>query len=249
MRLQIVKTQSADIKDFRQIFLQENNFQFIYDKCHYYGWADVYVFISNEARIGYGAVWGTDKREDRDTIFEFYLLPPFRKYASSIFHEFISTSGTKKIECQSNDHLLTGMLYEFAKNIYAEAILFEDHVETGFQIAGVHFGRNQKEETNGADAGGYYLVQRSEVVANGGFMLNYNFPYADIYMDVKANCRQQGLGSLLVQELKKEIYRLGRVPAARCNVSNNASKATLIKAGMKPCGFMLRGDIKNGGAI
>ncbi|MBO9203466.1 MULTISPECIES: GNAT family N-acetyltransferase [Niastella] len=249
MRLQIVKTQSADIKDFRQIFLQENNFQFVYDKCHYYGWADVYVFIANEARIGYGAVWGTDKREERDTIFEFYILPPYRKYVSAIFHDFISTSGTKKIECQSNDLLLTGMLYEFAKNIYAEAILFEDHVQTSFQLPGVYFGRNQKEQNNETDAGGYYLVQHSEVVANGGFMLNYNFPYADIYMDVKENCRQRGLGSLLVQELKKEIYRMGRVPAARCNISNNASKATLIKAGMIPCGFILRGDIKNGGAI
>jgi GNAT superfamily N-acetyltransferase len=249
MRLQIVKTQSADIKDFRQIFLQENNFQFIYDKCHYYGWADVYEFISNEARIGYGAVWGSDKREDRDTIFEFYVLPPYRKYVSSIFHDFISTSGTTKIECQSNDPLLTGMLYEFAKNIYAEAILFEDHVQTSFQLPGVHFGRNHKEENKGDDVSGYYLVQNSEVVANGGFMLNYNFPYADIYMDVKENCRQRGLGSLLVQELKKEIYRMGRVPAARCNISNNASKATLIKAGMKPCGFRLKGDIKHGGTI
>ncbi|HEY8896859.1 MAG TPA: GNAT family N-acetyltransferase, partial [Niastella sp.] len=73
----------------------------------------------------------------------------------------------------------------------------------------------------------------------------YNFPYADIYMDVKENCRQQGLGSLIVQELKKEIYRIGRVPAARCGISNNASKATLIKAGLRPCGFRLKGEIKN----
>jgi hypothetical protein len=68
-------------------------------------------------------------------------------------------------------------------------------------------------------------------------------------MDVKENCRQHGFGSLMVQELKKEIYRLGRVPAARCNISNNASKATLIKAGLTPCGFRLKGDIKNGGSI
>ena len=38
---------------------------------------------------------------------------------------------------------------------------------------------------------------------------------------------------------------MGRVPAARCNISNNASKATLIKAGLTPCGFRLKGDIKN----
>jgi GNAT superfamily N-acetyltransferase len=249
MQLQIVKTHSEDIKDLRQLFLHENNFQFVCDKCHYYGWADAYIFITGGTKIGYGAVWGTDKREDRDTIFEFYVLPPFRNYNSSIFHQFISASKTTIIECQSNDLLLTGMLYEFGKNIYAEAILFEDHIETNMHIAGVQFGRKTDDEPKGPDVGGYYLKQHGEIVANGGFMLNYNFPYADMYMDVKENCRQQGFGSLLVQELKKEIYRLGRVPAARCNISNNASKATLIKAGLKPCGFRLKGDIKNGVAI
>jgi GNAT superfamily N-acetyltransferase len=249
MQLQIIKTNSEDIKDLRNIFLHENNFQFVCDKCHYYGWADAYVFMSNSSRIGYGAVWGTDKREDRDTIFEFYLLPPFRKYNSSIFHQFITASKTTLIECQSNDLLLTGMLYEFAKNIHAEAILFEDHVQTNLQIAGVQFGKKAGEDDNPANYDGYYLKQHGEIVANGGFLINYNFPYADLYMDVKENCRQQGLGSLLVQELKKEIYRMGRVPAARCNISNNASKATLIKAGLQPCGFRLKGDIKNGGAL
>jgi len=249
MVLQIVKTHSEDIKDFRRLFLHENNFQFVCDKCHYYGWADAYIFISGDIKIGYGAVWGTDKREVRDTIFEFYVLPPYRKYNSSIFHQFISASKTTIIECQSNDLLLTGMLYEFAKNVYAEAILFDDHVQTNMQITGVQFGRKNSEGNNSADVDGYFLKQHSDIVANGGFMLNYNFPYADIYMDVKENCRQQGLGSLMVQELKKEIYRMGRVPAARCNISNNASKATLIKAGLTPCGFRIKGDIKNGGSI
>ena len=249
MQVQIIKTDSEDIRNFRQLFLHENNFQFVCDKCHYYSWADVYVFIKGDTRIGYGAVWGTDKREDRDTIFEFYVLPPFRTYNSAIFHQFISASKTTIIECQSNDWLLTGMLYEFAKHIYAEAILFEDRVQTNLHIPGVQFGRKHNEEIKSPDVDGYYLKQQGEIVANGGFMLNYNFPYADMYMDVKENFRQQGLGSLMVQELKKEIYRMGRVPAARCNVSNNASKATLIKAGLTPCGFRLKGDIKNGGSI
>lgn len=246
MQLELIKTQSEEIKDFRRLFLHENNFQFIYDKCHYYGWADAYIFKTNGTQIGYGAVWGTDKREDRDTIFEFYVLPPYRKYNSTIFHDFIVASKATLIECQSNDEQLTDMLYEFATNIYAEAILFEDHIETSWHIAGVQFGRKSSHEQKGADMDGYYLQQQGNIVANGGFMLNYNFPYADIYMDVKENCRQQGLGSLLVQELKKEIYRLGRVPAARCNISNNASKATLMKAGFKPCGYRLKGNIKNG---
>jgi RimJ/RimL family protein N-acetyltransferase len=81
-------------------------------------------------------------------------------------------------------------------------------------------------------------------MATGGFMLNYNHPFADIYMDVKEEFRQRGLGSLMVQELKKEIYKAHRVPAARCNIKNTISRATLIKAGFRLCGYLLEGKIK-----
>ena len=36
MEIEIVKTGLEEIKSFRLMFLQENNFQFIHDKCHYY---------------------------------------------------------------------------------------------------------------------------------------------------------------------------------------------------------------------
>jgi ribosomal protein S18 acetylase RimI-like enzyme len=78
-------------------------------------------------------------------------------------------------------------------------------------------------------------------------MLNYNKPYADIYMEVKPSFRRRGFGSLMVQELKKIIYQIGRVPAARCNINNSISKATLLKAGFKVCGAILKGYIKEAG--
>jgi len=59
---------------------------------------------------------------------------------------------------------------------------------------------------------------------------------------VKENFRQKGFGSLIVQELKKEAYRIGRVPAARCNIKNKISKATLLKAGFRVCGNILIGN-------
>jgi GNAT superfamily N-acetyltransferase len=243
--MQITKTSSQDIADLRKLFLHENNFQFIYDKCHYYGWADAWLFTDKEIKIGYGAVWGTDKREDRDSIFEFYLLPPWRKFSSIIFQQLIAETNATLIECQSNDILLTSMLYEFANGIRAEAILFKDHIQTNLHIAGTHFGKKSGEENKGANIDGFFVEFQNEVVATGGFLLNYNFPYADIYMDVNENYRQKGFGSLIVQELKKEIYKMGRVPAARCNTSNYPSKSTLIKAGFIPCGFRLKGVIKS----
>ena len=37
---------------------------------------------------------------------------------------------------------------------------------------------------------------------------------------------------------------MGKAPAARCNVTNAASRATLQKAGMLPCARVLTGVLK-----
>jgi GNAT superfamily N-acetyltransferase len=93
--------------------------------------------------------------------------------------------------------------------------------------------------------GDYVLVYNNKVVASGGFLLHYNMPFADLYMEVKEDFRRKGFGSFLIQELKKECYLAGRVPAARCNIENIASRATLLKGGLKVAGFMLIGEVKH----
>jgi GNAT superfamily N-acetyltransferase len=62
-------------------------------------------------------------------------------------------------------------------------------------------------------------------------------------MEVREEYRGKGLGSFLIQEVKRECYLAGRVPAARCNMENVASKATLLKAGLAIAGYMLMGDV------
>lgn len=244
MDVKIIKTSLDDIRAFRTIFLHENNFQFVLNKCHDYGWADTYLFLLDDERAGYGAVWGTDRREDRDTIFEYFLTQPFRHLADIVFPKFLSTTGTRLIECQSNDPLLSSMLYAYTENINAEAVLFEDDVVTHLTVPGVTFRKRLAGDDMGDDDSDYVLVLDGKIVASGGLMLNYNLPYADIYMNVKEPYRQKGSGSLIVQELKREAYLMGRVPAARCNINNHASKATLLKAGLRICGFRLKGNIK-----
>jgi hypothetical protein len=244
MEIKVIKTDLKEIQTFRILFLDESNFQFIYNKCHTYGWADTYVFILDETKIGYGAVWGKDKREDRDAIFEFYIINPYRKFANTFFSKLHVTSGAPFIECQSNDVLLSSLFFEHAQNIHAEAILFEDDFQTDFTVPGVVLEKKLKNGDTHNDAREYILKQNDEVIATGGFMLNYNLPYADLYYEVNENHRRKGFGSYMVQELKKETYLMGRVPAARCNISNMISKATLLKAGFKVCGYRLNGDIK-----
>ena len=55
-----------------------------------------------------------------------------------------------------------------------------------------------------------------QVAATGGILFHYNRPYGDIYMDVAEPFRRRGLGSFLVQELKRVCYENGHLPAARC---------------------------------
>ena len=60
-------------------------------------------------------------------------------------------------------------------------------------------------------------------------------------MEVDEPFRRRGYGSYLIQELKRACYEMGRVPAARCDAANAASRATLQKAGLFPCARMLSG--------
>jgi GNAT superfamily N-acetyltransferase len=126
-------------------------------------------------------------------------------------------------------------------------VLFEDHAVTEHVLPGVTFrGLADNEKIYADDPGQFVLEVNGEVVANGGFLLHYNMPFADLFMDVKEDCRRRGYGSYLLQEVKKQCYLAGRIPAARCNVANPVSRATLLKAGLKVIGHMLIGHVKNG---
>jgi len=248
MNLKVVKTKLEAIQPLRNLFLQKANCQVRYNSCHERGWTDSYLLKLDGREVGYGSIKGQQIKE-RDTVFEFYLIHPFKKLASRFFQKLIAVSEAKLIECQSNDFFLSSLLFEFSQNISSDVVLFDDHGVTEFRVRDVLFRLRKKDddmfEHKMEPIGEYVLEREGEVVATGGFALHYNMPFADLYMEVRQDNRQQGLGSYILQELKKECYLSGRVPSARCHISNKASKATLIKAGLKVCGFMLKGDIKN----
>jgi GNAT superfamily N-acetyltransferase len=127
-------------------------------------------------------------------------------------------------------------------------ILFENSFTSNIKIDTTIFrNRNDNDivfEHTSEPVGDYVLEVNKQVIATGGFLLHYNKPFADLYMEVEKNHRQKGFGSLLIQELKRQCYLAGRVPAARCNIDNVASRATLTKAGLKIAGFMLFGLVK-----
>jgi hypothetical protein len=248
MILKAIKTDLVQILPLRNLFLQENSFQIRYNASHERGWTDSYIVTYNDEKIGYGTVKGNENISERDTIFEFYIIPSFRNLASQAFSALLHSSRVIFIECQSNDLQLTSLLYEYGQNINSNVILFEDNIKTCISIDNIIFRKRKDSDIvfeHISEPVGDYLVElNKEVAATGGFLTHYNFPFADLYMEVKEEYRQKGLGGFLIQELKRECYLADRVPAARCNIKNTASRATLIKAGLKVAGFMLLAKVK-----
>ncbi len=236
-----------EVLALRDLYRQEMNCQIIHDSWHERRWCDCYLLRTAGRVAGYGFV-GAIKTAPRELIHEFYVLPAQRSYALALFRRLIAVSGARRIETQTNDILLTLMLYDCAMQIESDTILFHDGTTTNLTCSDAFFRKATEEDKQKAlahttDPGDYVLEVDGEILATGGLLFHYNVPYGDLYMEVAAAVRRRGLGSFLIQELKRTCYEMGRVPAARCNVKNAASRATLQRAGMLPCARMLTGLI------
>ncbi|MFT3788756.1 MAG: GNAT family N-acetyltransferase [Tepidisphaeraceae bacterium] len=241
------KVSLADILPMRAVFLQECNHQIRYNARHERGWTDSYRLTLDDAVVGYASVMGQEIA-DRDTLFEFYVVPTQRRHASVLCRRLLDVAGVRWIECQTNDPILPALQWEFAEQISANKLLFEAGVTTELAVPGATVRRRREDDDvfeHHAEPVGDFVVERAgQVVATGGFLLHYNPPFADLFMEVSPPHRRQGVGSYLIQELKRECYAAGRVPAARCDLTNAASRATLCKAGMRECGFMAMGRVR-----
>jgi GNAT superfamily N-acetyltransferase len=247
VRVKAVKTDLARIQRLRALFLQEANFQVRYNACHERGWTDSYLLVEDNIEIGYGSVKGQEIR-DRDTIFEFYVVPARRRHAADVFRALLAASRPAYIECQSNDPLMSAMLFEFGRDIKADVVLFKDGPSPNLQLPGAIVRRRREGDvmfTHAAEPEGEYVLELDgHIAATGGFLLHYNPPFADVYMEVSPEYRGKGVGSYLVQEVIKECFLAGRVPAARTSLDNVGSRSTLMKAGMQVAGFMLLGRVQ-----
>ncbi|MGI8672331.1 MAG: GNAT family N-acetyltransferase, partial [Luteitalea sp.] len=74
----------SDIRPLRALYLRELDAQMRYDSVHDRGWSDLYLLRVGDTVVGYGAVMGQEKAH-RDTIFEWYVVPPWRAEADAVF--------------------------------------------------------------------------------------------------------------------------------------------------------------------
>jgi GNAT superfamily N-acetyltransferase len=225
-----------DILPWRDLYRQEMRCQIVHDNMSYRkGWTEPYLLEIDGAAVGYGSVLVGGPWTGTRALFEFYVIPPKRSRAFDLFERLREASKPSGMEIQSNDVLITAMLHVFAHEIKSESIVFEDQITTAHSVDGAVLRPPVEGE------GDWVLEVDGEAAANGGILYHYNRPYGDIYMGVKEPFRRRGLGSYLVQELKRTCYERGSVPGARCNPENVASRRTLQKAGFVPYAHILTG--------
>ena len=248
--MQVHRVELDEIKHMRDIYRHEMNCQILFDSLHTRpGWTHEYLISNGINRVGYGSVAVAGPWQNKPTLYEFFVLPYQRGRVFDAFLALVSATGVKEIETQSNAGLLTIMLHTFAPTVTSEAILFYDKATTALRPPDALFRRATPEDagpiaSQELDAQANWLVTVSgEVAGAGDILFHYNRPYGDIYMKVGESFRWRGLGSFLVQELKRVCYEGGSIPAARCNPKNIPSRQTLQRAGFVPCGHLVKGAV------
>jgi len=250
MPIESRRVELRDIEGLRDIYRQEMSCQIIHDSIHSrLGWSKEYMLMVDGAQVGYGSIAESGPWQEKPTVYEFFVLTQHRSRVFDLFENLLGSSQATMIETQSNDSLLTVMLHAFARDVSSESILFHDRLTTSYSPRDAVFRRSSAEDAaqivqQQLDSEASWLVSVGGIIAAAGDILfHYNRPYGDIYMKVAEPFRNQGIGSYLVQELKRVCYEGGCVPAARCNPKNVPSRKTLQKAGFVPCGHILKGMV------
>ena len=190
------------------------------------------------AWVGYGGVW-IEHHPGR--IMDFYVQPGARADARRCFDAFCTASGAEAIEAQTNMPDLHDRFREVASNVRTEHLLFTDGPALGAVESVGRFRPGRPGD--GGPEGAWVIELDGGVVAAGGLLSHYNPPWRDLYMEVARPHRRRGIGSLLVQELRRVCVEEGSRPAARCNPENEASRRTLLRGGLVECGRLVVGDL------
>jgi GNAT superfamily N-acetyltransferase len=238
-----------DIVRWRDSYRLEMACQITHDSLHTRkGWSKEYLLRLDHAVVGYGSVVVAGPWSGKPTVYEFFLAPDRpRLLVFELFEALLHASGAVGIVVQSNAPLLAAMLHTFARDVVSEAVLFEDALTTSLRPDGATFREPTPAEApdvhpddlrwNGV------VEMEGTIAASGGILFHYNPPYGDIFMEVAEPFRRRGLGTFIVQELKRVCYEGGHVPAARCSPDHVASRRALQRAGFVPCGHILAGTV------
>ena len=228
---------------------EEMNCQIVHDSIHLRpGWTLTYCLEANHRSVGFACVAIAGPWRDRPTLLEFYVVPEHRGQAFRLFEIMLATAKPQYLEVQSNEVLSFIMAHTYGRDIASERIVFRDgqitcHPSQGAILLRTTAETEARQCMEQRSGGSEWTLELDGVaIGKGGLLFHYNRPYADLYMEIDEKYRRRGLGAYLVQELKGECYKMGAVPAARCNPENAASIRTLQRAGFEPFAHILVGS-------
>ncbi len=228
-----------EIEHLRSEFRKSVDCQIVRDSILSRGLATPYLICEGSSDVGYGGVWS---KHFPGRVMEFHVRSNWVASASSMFQELLRVSGANAVEAQTNIPLIHGLATEFGSNLVAENLLFDEGASSDLSLSQAEFRRRTNDDDG--PEGDWVVTRGGRVIGGGGFLHHYNPPYSDLYMAVSENDRRKGVGSYLVQELRRVCGEEGRKPSARCDVDNVASRRTLLRGGMQICGRLVAGPIK-----
>ena len=236
----------ADVLSLRHLYLHELHAQCRYDAVHSRGWAGHWRLLIDDRVVGYAAIKGLDGISDRDALFEWYVTPPAREASDRLWETLVATAGPEWVECQTNDPCLYTLARRHAAVLTPTTWLFEAGPWREARTSALARTRREDDSVFGHDVepvGDIVLEVDGTIVATGGAYTHYNPPYADVFMEVAPDQRRRGHGTHIVAEVMRTCWLSGHVPAARCAIDNLASRATLLKAGMREVGQIVVGRL------
>jgi len=200
--------------------------------------ADPWIVLREGSAVAYGGVW---TRHHKGRVMEFYAVPRSSVDPVRSLRELVTASGATHMEAQTNIASMLRLLRTCATDISEENLLFDDGPPTDLSCPGATFRRRREEDD--APEGEWVVSLGGKAVAGGGVLTHYNRPYGDLYLEVREDYRGRGVGSWMVQELRRVAREGGHVPAARCAPGNEASRRTLERGGLVACGSLLVGRV------
>jgi len=129
-----IETTVEAIREYRERYRKEMACQIVHDSWHARGFVTSYFVRINGEIAGYGSVGGSPG-DPRDTVKEMYLLPEHRAAALPCFDALVAATDAKAIAAQTNDRLLTVLLFDRAEDLTSDTILFDDRLRTHLTLA------------------------------------------------------------------------------------------------------------------
>ncbi len=243
MEIEVTRAELDQVLPLKDRYRDEAGCQVVRDSLLWRGLAEPWLVRVQGHVAGYGAL-GTTHVPGR--VIEFHLLPRFRGDSPRVATAFIATTGAHSIEAQTNLPGMVDLLYSFARDVQEEYILFDDGNGPRGSGDQLRLPEGSLRPRAGGDTGpeGEWVVEwNGRVVGAGGLQTHYNPPFVDVHMEVLDEVRGRGIGGWMVQELARICREQGRVPAARCEPGNHASRRALERGGLRPCGRLLAGAV------